>query len=119
MDEVSANSSAVSSVESRVRMLQSQSTTMKTISNKTPKPVSVPLPRGRRLHLGPGKTGQIASNASEHPPLKKLVDAGEVEILDEGSQSTAEAGGGKSGRTWMPGHGSSGPGRRGGDRSAR
>ena len=45
---------------------------MKTISNKTPKPISVPLPRGKKLHLGPGKTGQIASNASEHPPLKKL-----------------------------------------------
>jgi hypothetical protein len=89
---------------------------MKTITNKTQKPVSVPLPRGRRLHLGPGKTGQIASNASEHPPLKKLVDAGEVEILDESSQSTVEAGGGKSGRTWMPGHGSSSAGRRGGDR---
>src|SRR5438128_4835469 len=116
MDEVSTNSSAVSSVESPVRMLQSQSTTMKTISNKTPKPISVPLPRGKKLHLGPGKTGQIASNASEHPPLKKLIDAGKVEILDEASQSTAEAGGGKLGRTWMPGYGSSSAGRRGGDR---
>jgi hypothetical protein len=89
---------------------------MKVITNKTEKPLSVPLPRGRRLYLGPGKTGQIASNASVHPPLKKLVDAGKIEIFDESSQSTTESGGGKSGRTWMPGHGSSIAGRRGGDR---
>ena len=116
MDEVSANSSAVSSVESPVRMLQSQSTTMKTISNKTPKPISVPLPRGKKLHPGPGKTGQIASNASEHPPLKKLIDAGQIEIVAEGPEQAEAAGGGNAGRSWMPGHGSSSVGRRGGDR---
>ncbi len=58
---------------------------MKTILNKTRKPVSVPLPGGKRLFLSPGKTGQIASNASDHPPLIALVEAGEIEILDEGS----------------------------------
>src|SRR5438067_10887378 len=116
MDEVSANSSAVSSVESPVRMLQSQSTTMKTISNKTPKPIAVPLPRGKKLHLGPGKTGQIAANASEHPPLKKLIDAGDIEIVGEGPESVEGGGGGRAGRNWMPGHGSSPVGRRGGDR---
>ena len=49
---------------------------MKTVSNKTQKPLSVPLPRGKILHLGPGKTGQISSEAAEHPRLKKLVEAG-------------------------------------------
>ncbi len=97
-------------------MLQSQSTTMKTISNKTPKPISVPLPRGKKLHLGPGKTGQIASNASEHPPLKKLIDAGQIEIVAEGPEQAEAAGGGNAGRSWMPGHGSSSVSRRSGDR---
>jgi hypothetical protein len=89
---------------------------MKTISNKTQKPLSVPLPRGKTLHLGPGRTGQIASNAADHPQLKKLVDAGEIEILAEGSGSTEGAGGGKVGRTWMPGHTSATASRRSGDR---
>jgi hypothetical protein len=90
---------------------------MKTVKNKTQTPISVPLPGGRKLHLGPGKSGQIAANASEHQLLiKRLVDAGKIEILDEGSHPAAAPGGGKVGRTWMPGHGSSNAGRRGGDR---
>jgi hypothetical protein len=89
---------------------------MKTISNKTQKPISVPLPRGKKLHLGPGKTGQIASNASDHPPLKKLIDDGQIEIVAEGPEATEGAGSGKASRTWMPGHGSSSVSRRSGDR---
>lgn len=89
---------------------------MKTVSNKTQRPLSVPLPRGKTLHLGPGRTGQIASNAADHPQLKKLVDAGQIEILDEVSRSTEGAGGGKAGRTWMPGHASGSASRRSGDR---
>lgn len=56
---------------------------MKIVSNKTQQPVRVPLPRGKVLRLGPGKVGEIASNAVEHPALKKLVDAGTIEILDD------------------------------------
>ena len=90
---------------------------MKTVKNKTQRPISVPLPGGRKLHLGPGKSGQIAANAAEHQLLiKRLVDEGKIEILDEGSHPTAAAGGSKVGRTWMPGHGSSNAGRRSGDR---
>ena len=89
---------------------------MKTVSNKTQKPLSIPLPRGKTLHLGPGRTGQIASNAADHPQLKKLIDAGQIEILDEGSESSEGGGGGKASRVWMPGHASGSAGRRGGDR---
>lgn len=88
---------------------------MTTISNKTRRPLSVPLPRGKTLHLGPGKSGEIASTASAHPQLKKLVDAGEIEILDEGSRPTDEIRGGKKGRTSM-GHSSGIGSRRSGDR---
>jgi hypothetical protein len=89
---------------------------MTTVSNKTQRPLSVPLPRGKTLHLGPGKTGQIAAKAVEHPPLKKLVDAGEIEILGEDSRPTDGAGGGTRGRPWSHGHTSGGAIRRSGDR---
>ena len=54
------------------------------ISNKTQKPLRVPLPRGKVLHLGPGKTGQISSDAADHPPLKALVDGGTIERGTDG-----------------------------------
>lgn len=58
---------------------------MQTIKNQTRKVLSVPLPRGKRLVLGPGKTGQITSKAIDHPPLVALVDAGELEMLGQGA----------------------------------
>lgn len=57
---------------------------MKTILNKTPRPLKVPLPRGKVLHLGPKKSGEIADGAADHAPLAKLVEAGELEILGHG-----------------------------------
>jgi len=89
---------------------------MKTVSNKTQRPVSVPLPRGKTLHLGPGKTGHISSKAVEYPQLKKLVDAGEIEVLGEGPEPIDEAVGSKKRRISMHGHTSGSGGRRSGDR---
>jgi hypothetical protein len=89
---------------------------MTTIANRTPRAIAVPLPRGKKLHLGPGKTGHIAANDSEHPPFKKLVEAGEIEIVDDGREAIAASAGGRTARHFMPGHGSSPVGRRGGDR---
>jgi hypothetical protein len=54
------------------------------ILNKTKRPLRVPLPGGKQLHLGPGKTGQISPKAADHPALKKLVDQGEIELLGGG-----------------------------------
>ena len=65
---------------------------MHSIVNKTHIPLKIPLPRGKVLHLGPDKTGQINDHAVEHPPLQKLVEAGKVEILDEGAHGTAAHG---------------------------
>lgn len=89
---------------------------MKTVSNKTQRPLSVPLPGGKTLHLGPGKTGQISWKAIEHPGLKKLVDAGAIEILDEGPRPADGAAGGKKGRSSFHGHASGSGSRRSGDR---
>ena len=58
---------------------------MKTIRNTTLRPLRVKLAGGKTLHLGPGKTGQIADGAEEHPAVESLVKAGEIEILGDGS----------------------------------
>ncbi len=65
---------------------------MKTVVNKTRAPLKLPLPRGKSLHLGPNKTGQIADGAEEHAALKKLVDAGTVEIFDGGDSQRGATG---------------------------
>ncbi len=66
---------------------------MTTITNKTPKPLSVPLPGGKKLFLGPGKSGQIAAKAAAHPPLKALVDAGELELVSARGSYAGHKGG--------------------------
>jgi hypothetical protein len=86
-----------------------------TVTNKTRKPLSVPLPRGKTLHLGPLKSGQIATSDAEHPGVKALVDSGVIEISIDGGAHSDRPGGGTQGR---PAHGyaSSGGPRRSGDR---
>ena len=63
---------------------------MKSILNKARKPLKIHLSRGRVLHLGPGKEGQIATQDAERESFKKLVEAGEVEIVGEGSGTLAQ-----------------------------
>ena len=89
---------------------------MKIITNKTQRPLSVSLPRGKTLHLGPGKTGQISSKDAEHSPLRKLAEAGSIEILDEAAQTRDETEGGRKRRAAMQGHAWGAGSRRSGDR---
>jgi hypothetical protein len=56
---------------------------MDTVKNQAKKPLRVPLPRGRFLFLGLGKAGQISAEAKNFPPLKALIEAGELEVLGE------------------------------------
>ena len=86
------------------------------VSNKTQRPLTVPLPGGRKLRLGPGKTGQISPKAAQHPPLKKLIDDGELEILDGGRSNPAGAGVSKIGASSGQGHRPTGGVRQTGDR---
>lgn len=89
---------------------------MKTIKNKTNRPLRVPLPRGKTLHLGPNKSGQIAFEAVEHAGLKKLIEAGELELVEEESGSGGEGGAGNKAGGAAQGHGAGGMIRRSGDR---
>ena len=86
------------------------------IKNKTNRPLTIPLPGGKKLFLGPKKTGQIAANAAEYPALKKLVDAGDVELADENNRFSDDAPGARTGGGERSGHGAAGPRRSSGDR---
>ncbi len=85
------------------------------ITNKTRKSLSLPLPGGKKLFLGPGKTGQVSQKALEHPPLVKLLEAGDIETA-EGGPKRKEAVAGKAAPAAGTRHGGAGAMRQSGDR---
>ena len=89
---------------------------LKTIRNKAHRPIAVPLPLGKKLRLGPNQTGEIADRAEEHPPLKKLLEAGDLEIVHEGSGGTKHRPGGGTVHVTNQGHHASVTPRNSGDR---
>lgn len=85
------------------------------ISNKTKRPLTIALPGGKKLRLGPGKTGQITPKGSEHPPVQKLIEAGDVEVTG-GGKSKGSAGSGNTGVNSSQNSGGAGGMRHTGDR---
>jgi hypothetical protein len=67
---------------------------MKNVRNTTRKPLAVPLPGGRKLHLGPGQSGDVSAHAAAHPPLVALITAGQLELTEGGPHDTGSAAGG-------------------------
>ena len=65
---------------------------MQGIRNTTNGPLRISLPGGKVLHIGPGKTAQIEDRATEHAGVKRLVEAGSIEILGEGARAEGFAG---------------------------
>ena len=65
---------------------------MQTITNKTHKPLRIPLPGGKALHLGPSKSGQIADGASTSPAILRLIKEGQIEIQGDGRHGNAGTG---------------------------
>ncbi len=57
---------------------------MKTILNKTFKPLKITFSGGKVLHLGPGKTGQIPDAALDQNSIQALVKSATIEVLDGG-----------------------------------
>ena len=92
---------------------------MRSVTNKTNKPLAVPLPRGKVLRLGPRKVGQISSDDLDYAPLKKLVEAGSIEIHEEGHVPPSGGAGGKTGPHGSQGHETTTGGRRSGDAHGR
>jgi hypothetical protein len=85
------------------------------ITNKTTKPLSVPLPGGKKLFLAPGKTGQVTSKALEHAPIVKLIEAGDIETAGDGAKPR-QGGGRNSGSSGGSRNSGSGAMRQSGDR---
>lgn len=54
---------------------------MKTVRNLTQKPLKVPLPGGKSLRLGPRQDGTIDDKATHHGAVKRMVEAGTIEVL--------------------------------------
>ena len=85
------------------------------ITNKSRKPLSVPLPGGKKLFLGPGKTGQVSDKALNHPPLAALLESGD--LTKSGGNSTPQSSdSGSSAPSSGSRHGGSGAMRQSGDR---
>jgi len=66
------------------------------VTNKSKKPLMLPLPGAKKLFLGPGRTGQISPKALEHPPLAKLIESGDV-VAADGEHKDTKGGSGSSG----------------------
>ena len=59
---------------------------MKSVINKARKPLRIPLPGGKTLFLSLNGRGQVPDDALTRPAFKKLVKAGDIEVLDDQSQ---------------------------------
>lgn len=67
--------------------------TMKALLNKTPKPMRLSLPGGKTLFLGGTRQAPVREDALEHPPIKKLIEAGTLEVVDAGAAKRGGGGG--------------------------
>ena len=58
---------------------------MKTIVNKTRRPLKIKLAQGRVLRLGPAKEGQIATHDAEREFLRGFAVRGSVSVSPSGN----------------------------------
>lgn len=68
--------------------------TMKSLHNKTPKPIRLSLPGGKTLFLGGLRQANVQESALEHPPIKKLIEAGTLEVVEGTGTKRGASGGG-------------------------
>lgn len=77
---------------------------MKTILNKSRKPIRVPLPGNKVLHLGPSKSGQIADQHAQAPGVQRLLQQGDIEIVGEAAHPEGGGGSGAAAHEATRGH---------------
>lgn len=58
---------------------------MKEVRNCTRRPLRVPLPRGKVLHLNPDAIAQIADEATDDDGVREMIADGLIEIVGEGN----------------------------------
>jgi hypothetical protein len=86
------------------------------IRNTTKRPLKVPLPGGKRLFLGIGATGQITPKTVDHPAVKALLDAGDLELTEGGRSGRNDNSSGRGTIRSSQSHGGSSGVRQSGDR---
>ena len=64
------------------------------ITNQSRRPLTIALPGGKKLRLGPLKSGQITARAAEHPAVQQLVKDGIVQLNDGSGSSKNRPGAG-------------------------
>lgn len=69
-------------------------TTLMQITNLTKMPLGIPLPAGKKLFLGPGKSGQINWKAAKYPAVLKLIESGKVKVAQGQEKGSKARGGG-------------------------
>ena len=79
---------------------------MPSITNTTKLPLTVSLPGGKKLRLGPLQSGQVTGKSLEHPPLAEQIQAGLLEV----TQQEGRKGGGAPSSGGPPPQGRSAPG---------
>jgi hypothetical protein len=77
---------------------------MKTIKNLTYRPLRIALPGGKTLHLGPAQSAKVADTAIDRPAVKKLLEAGEIEVEGADRPDAGGGGGGDVGAATTHGH---------------
>lgn len=68
---------------------------MKTIENKTQRPIKVPLPGGKSLRLGPKQSGQVRDEAAHHGAVKRMVEAETIAVYGGDTPTHGPRTGGK------------------------
>ena len=67
---------------------------MPTIRNKTGRPISIHVFGGKKLHLGPGKLGDVSTQTTEMPSFRRLIDEGSIEVVGDTAGITDRGGAG-------------------------
>ncbi len=65
---------------------------MKTVLNRTSRPIRVSLPTGGILHLGPHREGHIQDRAVEGAGIQRRLLVGDIQILDSESDAIGTGG---------------------------
>ena len=65
---------------------------MKTVLNRTSRPIRVSLPTGGILHLGPHREGHIQDRAVEGAGLQRRLRVGDIQIFDSESDESQSGG---------------------------
>lgn len=67
---------------------------MKTLTNTSRKPLRIPLPGGKIMFLGPGKSGQISDRHADLPAVARLIEEGSIAVAGESGHADQAGGGG-------------------------